>query len=230
MAWTSSVPKSSISAEPGAASNFGAGSFIHCSMKLSRKLSGCPQKRYSPAMRRAAVIASLVCAAVFVVSAGYSQTQIPSRDFRISLSLSPFAEVRFAGGFAFTDGKITAKNPEELQRMFAAHGANEVYARIATTQKYRIGSGDHSMERGLDRARMAAALNLPFNPELGLFNIYGDVRCQPPPDFSDYPEIKTPGAWNSLTLAQMIQVLRTYGATAARQILDTGVKVRIWDI
>jgi hypothetical protein len=78
--------------------------------------------------------------------------------------------------------------------LFAAHGANEVYARIATTQKYRIGDGDHSMERGLERARMAAGLNLPLNPELGLFNIYGDVRCQPPPDFTDYPEIKIPGA------------------------------------
>ncbi len=77
---------------------------------------------------------------------------------------------------------------------------------------------------------MAAALNLPFNPELGLFNIYGDIRCQPPPDFSEYPEIKIPGAWNTLTLEQMIPVLRTYGATAARQILNTGVKVRIWDI
>jgi hypothetical protein len=37
--------------------------------------------------------------------------------------------------------------------LFAAHGANEVYARIATTQKYRIGSADHSMDRGLERAR-----------------------------------------------------------------------------
>jgi len=114
--------------------------------------------------------------------------------------------------------------------MFAAHGANEVYARIATTQKYRIGNGDHSMERGLERARMAAALNLPFNPELGLFSIYGDIRCQPPPDYSDYPEIKVPGAWNTLSLAQMLAVLRTYGATAARQIVDTGAKVRVWDI
>ncbi len=181
-------------------------------------------------MRRIAMLASLLCLALFVSSFGHSQTPVPARDFRISLSVSPFAELRFAAGLVFTDGKITAKNPEELQRLFAAHGANEVYARIATTQKYRIGSGDHSMERGLGRARMAAALNLPFNPELGLFNIYGDVRCQPPPDFSDYPEIKVPAAWNTLTIEQTIPVLRLYGATAARQILDTGVKVRIWDI
>jgi hypothetical protein len=176
------------------------------------------------------MLASLSALALAVGAIGVPQSSPPGKDFRISLSVSPFSEVRFAGGFVFTDGKVTAKNPEELQRMFAAHGSNEVYARIATTQKYRIGSGDHSMVRGLERARMAAALNLPFNPELGLFNIYGDIRCQPPPDFSDYPEIKVPGAWNTLTLEQMLAVLRLYGATAARQILDTGVKVRIWDI
>ncbi len=90
----------------------------------------------------------------FVSGAGYRRRRrsaisphlLQTSEFR--LSVSPFAEVRFAGGFVFGDGKITAKNPTELQRMFAAHGANEVYARIATTQKYRIGNGDHSMERG----------------------------------------------------------------------------------
>jgi arabinogalactan endo-1,4-beta-galactosidase len=165
---------------------------------------------------------------LFIVA--YSQQQPPAKDFRISLSISPFTELRFRNGTTFTDGKVMAKNPEELQRMFASHGANEVYARIATTQKYRTGFGDHSMNRGLERARLAKALNLPFNPELGLFNIYGDVRCQPPPDFSDYPEIKLPGPWTSLTLDQMLPLLRLYGTLAARQILSTGVNVRIWDL
>jgi len=151
-------------------------------------------------------------------------------DFRVSMSVSPFTELTFRYGLTFTDGKITAKTPEELQKLFVSHGANEVYARIATTQKYRSGFGDHSMDRGLERARMAKALSLPFNPELGLFNIYGDVRCQPSPDFSDYPEIKVPGAWTSLTLDQMLGTLRAYGAAAARQIASTGVKVRVWDL
>ena len=178
-------------------------------------------------MRRVASLLSLV---ILIASVGVSQTPAPAREFRISVSVSPFVEERFGAGIIFTDGKIIAKNPEELQRLFVAHGANEVYARIATTKKYRIGNGDHSMERGLERARMAATLNLPFNPELGLFNVYGDIRCQPAPDFTDYPEIRVPGAWNTLTLEQMVAVLRLYGAAAARQILDTGAKVRIWDI
>jgi len=167
---------------------------------------------------------------VSVTALSFAQASSPATPFRISISVSPFTEALFARGIVFTDGKVAANNPEELQKMFANHGANEVYARIATTQKYRIGNGDHSMDRGLERARMAAALNLPLNPEFGLFNIYGDIRCQPPPDFSDYTEIKLPGAWNTLRLDQMLPVLRLYGATAARQIMNTGVKVRIWDI
>jgi arabinogalactan endo-1,4-beta-galactosidase len=86
------------------------------------------------------------------------------------------------------------------------------------------------MEHALDRARTAKALNLPLNPELGLFNIYGDIRCQPSPDFTDYPEIKVHGEWTSLKLEQMLPVLRQYGETAARQIVSTGVRVRIWDL
>jgi len=151
-------------------------------------------------------------------------------NFRIGISVSPFTELAFRYGVTYTDGKVTAKTPEDLQKLFISHGANEVYARIATTQKYRTGFGDHSMDRGLERARLAKALNLPFNPELGLFNLYGDVRCQPSPDFSDYPEIKVPGAWTSLTLDQMLVALRLYGAAAARQIVGTGAKVRIWDL
>jgi arabinogalactan endo-1,4-beta-galactosidase len=159
-----------------------------------------------------------------------SQERTSRGDFRVSVSVSPFIELALRQGIVFTDGKLTAGTPEDLQRLFASHGANEVYARIATTRKYRLGVGDHSMDRGLERARMAHELKLPLNPELGLFNIYGDVRCQPAPDFSDYPEIKVPGVWTSLTLEQMLPVLRTYGSVAARQILSTGVQVRIWDV
>jgi arabinogalactan endo-1,4-beta-galactosidase len=39
-----------------------------------------------------------------------------------------------------------------------------------------------------------------------------------------------PGPWTSLKLEQMLPVLRAYGALAAREILKTGVQVRIWDI
>jgi arabinogalactan endo-1,4-beta-galactosidase len=178
-----------------------------------------------------ATLAVVLCAApAELPGPSLWQERSSGNDFRVSLSVSPFAELVFRQGVVFNDGKLRARNVEELQRLFAAHGANEVYARIATTQRYRSGAGDHSMERGLERARMAKALGLAFNPELGLFNIYGDVRCQPAPDFRDYPDLKVPGVWTSLTLEQMLPILRAYGAAAARQILSTGVRVRIWDI
>jgi arabinogalactan endo-1,4-beta-galactosidase len=153
-----------------------------------------------------------------------------ANGFRASLSVSPYTELMFKSGVVFTDGEVSASSPEQLQQLYMRHGANEVYTRIGTARTYTKGFGDHSLDRGLARARMAQALGLPFNPELGLFNIYGDIRCEPPPNFSDYPEIKVPGAWTSLTLDQMIPILRSYGAFVARQILDTGVKVRIWDL
>src|SRR5581483_3401803 len=140
------------------------------------------------------------------------------RDFRVSLSVSPFTVILLRTGATFSDGKMTASTPEELQRLFMKHGANEVYARIGTRRAYSVGFGDHSLNKGLERARMAKSLGLPFNPEIGLFSIYGDVRCQPSPDFRDYPELKVPGAWTSLKLDQMLTVLRAYGAMVARDI------------
>lgn len=142
----------------------------------------------------------------------------------------PFTESVFAKGIVYSDGQRTARNPAELQQLFVAHGANEVFARFSTELTYTAGPGDHSVARGLERARLAAALKLPFNPELGLYKTYGDARCQPPPDFSGYPEIRLPGAWPTLTLEQMAAALRTYGSLIARQILATGATVKIWDI
>lgn len=150
--------------------------------------------------------------------------------FRVSLSVSPFVETTLGTGTRFTDGTLTATSAEELQRLFVSHGANEVYARISTRQSLVRGAGDHTMNRGLDRARMAAALHLPFNPELGLFGSYGDIRCQPPPDFTDYPAIVLPRPWSSLTLEEMTGALRAYGALAAKQIAATAAIVNIWDL
>jgi hypothetical protein len=151
-------------------------------------------------------------------------------NFRLSLSVSPFTEQVLGTGLVFTDGIDTAHTPEELQRLFMQYGANEVFALVATTRTYTVGFGDHSLTRGLERARLAQSLGLRFNPQLGLFNIYGAVTCQPPPDFREYPQLQLPGPWPSLTVDQMLPILHSYGAIVAREILDTGVQVRIWDL
>jgi len=172
-------------------------------------------------------ISSLVLS---VAGSVYAQQDAVKPEFRVSLSVSPFTEDMFDAGYEFSDGTLTARNTEELQRVFMAHGATEVYARIATQKVLRVDTHDHSLTKGLERARLAAKLGRPVNPELGLFAVYADSSHQPPPDFSEYPEITLPAQWTSLTLEQMLPALRAYGSFVAREILATGAKVNIWDI
>lgn len=149
--------------------------------------------------------------------------------FRTSLSVSPCAEAVLASG-PLADGLGSARTVRQLQEMFNRHGATEVFARVATRAQARVGDAEYGFARALERARLARSLGMPFNPELGLWPIYGDVRSQLAPDFGDYPTIRLPGPWSSLELDQMASALRLYGATVARQILSTGVRVNYWDL
>lgn len=150
-------------------------------------------------------------------------------NFRNAISVSPFTEV-VLNAVTLTDGTRNAGTVTGVQRLFMEHGANEVYARIATRRKARSGDAEHGLDRGLQRARLARNLGLPFNPELGLWGVYGDIAYQPEPDFTDYPGIRPPGPWTSLTVDQMVPLLRRYGATVAALILSTGVEVGVWDL
>ncbi len=154
----------------------------------------------------------------------------PSPAFRNAMSISPFTDTMFRRGLTFTDGNRTARSAEALQRLFVAHGASELYARIATSRFAQQDDAEHGFLAGLDKARLARRLGLPFNPELGLWKIYGDVSHQPAPDFSNYPKIRLTGPWSTLTLAQMTDALRQYGTEVAQQILRTGVDVNVWDL
>ncbi|MGW0665261.1 glycosyl hydrolase 53 family protein [Streptodolium elevatio] len=131
---------------------------------------------------------------------------------------------------ALTDGIRTATTVEGVQRLFMAHGSTEVFARMATRRDAHANGGEHGYRRVLERARLARKLGLPLNVELGLWAVYGDVSHQPGPDFSDYPLIQLPCPWESLTINQMVQALRLYGAMAAGQVLGTGVRVNVWDL
>jgi arabinogalactan endo-1,4-beta-galactosidase len=149
--------------------------------------------------------------------------------FRVSLSVSPFTEV-VLGSLALTDGRRTARTVWDVQRLFDRHGASEVFVRVATRKNAKLGDAEYGFARALERARLARDLGLPLNPELGLWAVYGDITRQPAPDFSDYPSIRLPGPWNTLTLEQMERALRQYGALVARQLLATGVRVNYWDL
>lgn len=168
-------------------------------------------------------------AAAASASDSTATTPAGTAPFRTSLSLSPETENVLAQ-VALGDGTRTATTPEQLQRLYMAHGSTEMYARMATRRVATANGGEQGFQRVLERACLAKKLGLPLNVELGLWGVYGDVSHQPGPDFSDYPLIWLPGPWESLTLNQMVYALRMYGAMAASQILATGVKVNVWDI
>ncbi|MGA5761999.1 glycosyl hydrolase 53 family protein [Nonomuraea bangladeshensis] len=174
-----------------------------------------------------ATAAGLALATPALPAAG--QTPARSRPFRAALSVSPFTEAVLAK-VSLTDGLRTARTAEAVQRLFVAHGATEVYARIATRRVAADNDAQHGLDRGLERARLARRLGLPFNPELGLWAVYGDIAYQPEPDFSDYPGITLPGPWTTLTIEQMLPILYRYGVTVAAKILATGATVRVWDL
>jgi hypothetical protein len=109
-----------------------------------------------------------------VLGSARPQGLTSDRLFRICLSVSPFTDSQFATGIVFRSGEVTARNLEELQQLFITNAANEVYARIATRQERSSPGGDHSMARAMQLATIARALSMPFNPELGLFHMYGD--------------------------------------------------------
>ncbi|MFO0549986.1 MAG: glycosyl hydrolase 53 family protein [Polyangiaceae bacterium] len=150
--------------------------------------------------------------------------------FRLALSIDPFTETLFESGASFSDGATTAASLRDLQSMYLAHGATEVFTRVSTEKAPSGSADDHSEQAALARASLARDLGLPLNPELTLSAHYGDITCQPPPDFSDYPEIVLPGPWGSLTLEEMAAALSQYGALVAADLLATGVTVEVWDL
>ncbi|MFT3727911.1 MAG: glycosyl hydrolase 53 family protein [Terricaulis sp.] len=148
------------------------------------------------------------------------------------MSVSPFTEAVLAQ-CALSDGQTQATTVMDVQKIFNRHGATEVYQRIATKRHATDGNQiDHGLDRGLERARLARDLSMPFNPEIGTFAHYGDVAYhQEAPDFSDFASIHLPAQrWTDLTIEQMLDPLRAYGALVAREILATGVTVNVWDI
>ena len=174
-----------------------------------------------------------------VVCAGSATAQVPdkkAKDFRVALSVSPFTTFQFEVGTVYSDGATTAANATELQAMFKAHGSTEVFSRASTMNDRNRnpdgspnGIADHGLDRAVANGKIARDLGLDFNIELGVFRTYGDLLCQTPPDFSDYPEIDQ-RPWHELNLAEMQTALRQYGAAVATRFKNEGIDVSTWDI
>lgn len=150
-----------------------------------------------------------------------------TREFRTSLSVSPFTDAVLES-VSPGDGHRRAYTLRQMQELFNRHGATEVYVRVATLRNAHLGDAEYGFAHAVERAYLARDLGMPLNPELGMWSVYGDIRNQPGPDFSDYPSIRLPAPWISLTLPEMETAFRQYGALAAQQILSTGVHVNYW--
>lgn len=143
-----------------------------------------------------ASIAALVSGAFTGAQTGYA-AQPDEPPFRLALSPSPFTTFMLDDlPFILTDGERTADDALSLIRLYAAHGATEVYARATTRlERNTVGGSiaDHGFRNATRLGQLARQEGLDFNIELGVFRTYGDLLCQTPPDFADFPEVRVPG-------------------------------------
>lgn len=180
--------------------------------------------------------------------------------FRVALSLSPFTLNQFDAGYTFVIGKDTAKRAEELQKIYQKYGSTEMYVRLATKRHKTYkpdGSLDnttdgkpdenanvHTFDQVMQTCKLAAALNIPINPEVMCAYIYMDMDGTQAPRFykSDYPELYAnptfarimkdgdPSIWQTLSLEDICKVLEIYGEFVGDSILATGATVNNWNL
>ena len=171
----------------------------------------------------------------------------PVENFRVSMSAMNHWEDGtdyYAYNYTYTDGNRTATNIKELQQLYNAYGATEMYVRINTTRYYPDESVNdyyharmHCLEESKKACAVAAELNMPINVELGCFAAYSDAFESQYPDFSEYPEIDYPlnkngerKAWKDMTIDEICSVLYQYGALVAAEIKEMGCNVEYWDL
>ena len=166
-----------------------------------------------------------------------------SEDFRVALSLSPFSLNQFEKGYSFAVGDKTASTPEELQNIYRELGSTEMYVRIATkrhktAEDVTDGQPDenanvHTFDQGIHLCEIAAALNIPINPEIMCAYTYMDMDKQQAPRFEEYPEfnyLMNGKKWEELELDEICTVLEAYGAFVGEAILSTGCTVNNWNL
>jgi arabinogalactan endo-1,4-beta-galactosidase len=151
--------------------------------------------------------------------------------FRTSLCVSSYARDFPADGTVYTDGHRVARTWTELQDLFVAHGGNEIYFRLNTQKTSTKRVGGVALEDAMDFLHLAAARDLPVNPEVMCVGDYMDFMRQDAPDFDEWPELDLPSKpWSEYTLDEMCGALEAYGEAVARRILSTGCRVNVWDL
>lgn len=177
------------------------------------------------------------------IEGDYTPAEDTARSFRTALSLSPFSLPQFEQGYSFRVGNQTASTPEELQQLYRELGSTEMFVRIATKrhvtgEDITDGQPDsnadvHTFDQGIALCRIAAALNIPINPEIMCAYTYMDMETQQAPRFEEYPEIyalQKGKDWSELSLEEICTVLESYGAFVGESILSTGCTVQNWNL
>ncbi len=176
----------------------------------------------------------------------------PVENFRVSMSAMNHWEDGtdyYSYNYVYTDGTRTAKNIKELQQMYNAYGATEMYVRINTTRHFPSDTVNdyyharmHCLDESLKACRVAAELNMPINVEVGCFAAYSDAFESQYPDFSEYTDeelgITYPKdasgkrkEWKDMSIEEICLVLRGYGKFLATTIkTETNANVEIWDL
>lgn len=188
------------------------------------------------------------------------QAASATEPFRVALSLSPFTLNQFEAGYTFKVGSETATTPAELQQIYIDRGATEMYVRLAT-KRHKTYKADgtldnttdgkpdenanvHTFDQVMQTCKIAAALNIPLNPEIMCAYIYMDMDGTQAPRFypTDYPELYAnptfakimkdgdPKIWETLSLEDICTVLEIYGEFVGDSILATGVTVNDWNL
>lgn len=191
---------------------------------------------------RATQTIPLQLARVYKGSANVS-AKTESDSFRVALSLSPFSLNQFEKGYSFVIGDKSASTPEELQQIYRELGSTEMYVRIATKRHVTdedITDGEpdenanvHTFDQGIRMCQIAAALDIPINPEIMCAYTYMDMDKQQAPRFDEYPEfnyLMNGKKWSDLTLDEICTVLEAYGAFVGEAILSTGCTVNNWNL
>ena len=180
--------------------------------------------------------------------------------FRVALSLSPFTLNQFEAGYTFKVGDKTATTPADLQKIYQSLGSTEMYVRLAT-KRHKTYKADgkldnttdgkpdenanvHTFDQVMQTCKLAAALNIPINPEVMCAYIYMDMDGTQAPRFykSDYPELYATNPtwarilqdgnakWEELSLEDICTVLEIYGEFVGDSILATGATVNDWNL
>ena len=183
-----------------------------------------------------------------------------AEPFRVALSLSPFTLNQFDAGYTFKVGDKTATTPAELQQIYQSLGSTEMYVRLAT-KRHKTYKADgtldnttdgkpdenanvHTFDQVMQTCKIAAALNIPINPEVMCAYIYMDMDGTQAPRFykSDYPELYATNPtwarilqdgnakWEELSLEDICTVLEIYGEFVGDSILATGCTVNNWNL